>query len=213
LSRCPCYRLPINGRSLCMANGLMPRVRRNHHPSSFSVVQQMEVIPSVPSTPQNHNEIKARGCMNLEGKIISLVYAVLLIGCAFFAAFDTFAFAFAIGDGGGHVSLAAGTLLIGTLAGGVGLVIAALGSWIRRPGISLIALVSALMVLPAAVLYGWQSFRAFWINTKHGMHYGCGAWASAILPPFLGLAAAGLSWARFRRVSSLFKSAIRDNVR
>jgi hypothetical protein len=77
--------------------------------------------------------------MNLEGKIVSLVYALLLLGCAFFAAFDTFAFAFGIGDGGGHVSLTAGTLLIGTPAGGVGLVIAALGSWIRRPGISLIA--------------------------------------------------------------------------
>jgi hypothetical protein len=118
--------------------------------------------------------------MNLEGKIVSLVDALLLLGCAFFAAFDTFAFAFGIGDGGGQVSLTAGTLLIGTLAGGVGLVIAALGSWIRRPGISLIALVSVLIALPAAVLYGWASIRAFWINTKQGMHYGSWAWASAI---------------------------------
>jgi len=151
--------------------------------------------------------------MNLEGKIVSLVHALLLFSCAFFAAFDTFAFAFGIGDGGGQVSLTAGTFLIGTLAGGVGLVIAALGSWIRRPGISLIALVSVLIALPAAVLYGWTSFRAFWINTKLGMHYDSWAWASAILPPFLGLAAAGLSWARFRRLSSLLKSSTRDNVR
>jgi hypothetical protein len=142
--------------------------------------------------------------MNLKGKIVSLIYALVLLGCALFAGFDTFAFAFAIGDGGGQVSLAAGTLLIGTLTGGVGLVIAALGSWTRSRGISLIALVSVLVVLPAAVLYGWQGVHAFWINTQLGMHYGLWAWASAILPPFLGLVAAGLSWIRFQRLSSLF---------
>ena len=92
----------------------------------------------------------------------------------------------------------------GTLAGGVGLVIAALGSWTRSRGISRIALVSVLVVLPAAMLYGWQSVHAFWINTQLGMHYGLWAWASAILPPFLCLVAAGLSWIRFRRLSSLF---------
>ena len=140
--------------------------------------------------------------MNLKRKVVSLIYAVVLLGCALFAGFDTWAFAFAIGDGGGQVSLAAGTLLIGTLAGGVGLVIAALGSWTRWPGVSLIALVSVLVVLPAAVLYGWQSVLAFWMNT--GMHYGLWAWASAILPPFLGLVAARLSWVRFRRLSSPF---------
>jgi hypothetical protein len=59
-------------------------------------------------------------------------------------------------------------------------------------------------VLPAAVLYGWQGVHAFWMNTQVGMHYGFWAWALAILPPFLGLVAAGLSWVRFRRLSSLF---------
>lgn len=141
--------------------------------------------------------------MNLKGKVVSLIYALMLLGCALFAGFDTFAFAFGIGDGGGQVDLAAGTLLIGTVAGGVGLVIAALGSWTRWPGISLIALVSVVVVLPAAVLYGWQGVHAQWINTQLGMHYGLWAWALAILPPFLGLVAAGLSWIRFRRLSSL----------
>jgi len=141
--------------------------------------------------------------MNLKGKIVSLIYALVLLGCALFAGYDTFAFAFGIGDGEGQVSIAAGTLLIGTLAGGVGLVIAALGSWTRSRGISRIALVSVLVVLPAAVLYGLQSVHAFWINTQLGMHYGLWAWASAILPPFLCLVAAGLSWIRFRRLSSL----------
>jgi hypothetical protein len=144
--------------------------------------------------------------MNLKGKVVSLVYSLVLLGCAFFAGFDTWAYAFGIGDGGGQVSLAAGTLLIGTLAGGVGLVIAALGSWTRWPGISLIALVSVLIVLPAAVLYGMQQVHAYWFNTQLGFHYGLWAWASATLPPFLGLVAAGLSWIRFRRLSSLFLS-------
>jgi hypothetical protein len=142
--------------------------------------------------------------MNLKGKMGSLIYALVLLGCAFFAGFDTLAFAFSIGDGGGQVSLATGTLLIGTLVGGVGLVIAALGSWTRWRTIGIIALVSVLVVLPAALLYGWESVHAFWFNTQLGMHYGLWAWSSAILPPFLGLAAAGLSWIRFRRLSSLF---------
>jgi len=124
------------------------------------------------------------------------------------AGLDAFGFAFAIGDGGGQVSLVDGTLLIGTLAGGAGLVIAALGSWIRWRGISLTALVSVLVVLPAAVLYGWQDVRASWINTQLGMHYGLWAWASAILPPFLGLVVAGLSWIRFRRLSYLSLSRV-----
>jgi hypothetical protein len=138
--------------------------------------------------------------MNLSGKII---YALVLLGCACFAGFDTFAFAFGIGDGDGQVSFLAGTILIGTLAGGVGLVIAALGSWTRSRGISKLAIVSILVVLPAAVLYGSQSARAFWINTQHGYHYGPWAWASAVLPPFLGLLAVGLSFMRLRRLPDL----------
>jgi hypothetical protein len=67
---------------------------------------------------------------------------------------------------------------------------------------SLIALVSVLIVLPWAVLYGCHGVRAFWLNTQLGMHYGLWLWASAILPPFLGLVAAELSWVRFRRLSS-----------
>ncbi len=141
--------------------------------------------------------------MNPTGKLFSLVYALVLLGCAFFAGFDTFAFAFGIGDGGGQVSLAAATLLIGTLAGGVGLVIAALGFWTRWPSINLIALVSALIVMPAAVLYGWQDVYAMLIDTRLGMHFGAWRWISATLPPFLGLLAAGLSWVRFRKLSSL----------
>jgi hypothetical protein len=131
------------------------------------------------------------GDMTVNDNISSLVFALLLLACACFAGFDTFAFAFGIGDGGGQVGLTTGTLLIATLAGGVGLIIAAIGSWSRRPGISLLALISAFIVLPAAVLYGWGSVHVFWHNTKVGLHYSIWAWASAILPPFLCLVAAG----------------------
>jgi hypothetical protein len=89
-----------------------------------------------------------------------------------FAGFDTFAFAFAIGDSGGQVDVAAGALLIGTLMGGAGLAIAFLRSWTRWRVVSLVALVCALLVLPAAVLYARQSANAFWVNTHPGMHYG-----------------------------------------
>ena len=139
--------------------------------------------------------------MNLKGKLASLIYARVLLGCAFFAGFDTFGFAFGIGDGGGQISVAAGTFLIGTLVGGVGLIITALLSWTRWPGTNVIALVSVLIVLPAAVLYGWQGVRANWLNTQLEMHFGLWNWSAAILPPFLGAVAAGLSWGRFRSQS------------
>jgi hypothetical protein len=136
--------------------------------------------------------------MNLKGKLVSPIYALVLLGCAFFAGFDTFGFAFGIGDGGGQVGVAAGTFLIGTLAGGVGLIIAAPLSWTRWPGTNVIALVSVLIALPAAVLYGWQGVRANSLNMQVGMQFGLWNWSSVILPPFLGVVAAGLSWARLR---------------
>jgi hypothetical protein len=136
--------------------------------------------------------------MNLKGKLASLIYAPVLLACAFFAGFDTFGFAFGIGDGRGQVSLTAGALLIGTLAGGMGLVIAALGSWTRWRGANVIALISLLIVWPAAMLYGWQGVHAYWIDTQLGMHFSLWVWSSAILPPLLGVVGAALSWARVR---------------
>lgn len=138
--------------------------------------------------------------MNPTGKLVSLAYALVLLACALAAGFDTWAFAFAIGDGGGQVGLAAGTLLIGTLIGGVGLVVAALASWTRWRSYSMIAFVSALIVLPAAAIYGWAGTRANWLNTQHGMHFPLWNWALCILPPFLGLLAVTLSWVRFRQL-------------
>jgi hypothetical protein len=137
--------------------------------------------------------------MNSTGKAASLVYVLLLLACAFFAGYDTFWTGFAIGDGGGLVGFAAGALLIGTLVGGAGLAIASLGSWTGSRGVSLIALVSTLAVLPMAVLFGWGQARACWINSQLGFHYSVWEWTAYILPPFLGLAAAVWSWVRFRR--------------
>ena len=137
--------------------------------------------------------------MNLTGKVASLVYALLLLACAFFAGYDTFWTAFGIGDGDGQIGVAAGALLISTLLGGIGLTFASLGSCTRWPTVSLIALVSALAVLPMAVLFGWGQARASWIDSHLGFHYSVWQWAAEILPPFLGLAAAVWSGARFRR--------------
>ena len=145
--------------------------------------------------------------MNPTAKVASLVFAPVLLGCVFCAGFDTFAFAFAIGDSGGQVDVAAGALLIGTLMGGAGLAIALPRSWTRWRVVTLIALVCALLVLPAAVLHAWQSANAFWVNTHPGMHYGPSAWVSAILPPFLGLTAVVLSWVRFRRFTAQLPEA------
>ena len=139
--------------------------------------------------------------MTLREKLVAPLNALVLLGCAFFAGSDTLGIAFAMGEspGGGQVDLAAGTLLIGTLAGGVGLIIAALGSWTRRPSVSVIALVSVLVVLPEAVLYSWQNTQASVTNTKLGMHYSLWAWTSDILPSVLCLGAGALSWIRLRK--------------
>jgi hypothetical protein len=140
--------------------------------------------------------------MNPTGKVVSLVYALVLLACGLAAGLDIFALGFGIGDGGGHIGPVVGTFMIATLLGGSGLTIAAFGSWTRWRAVSLIAFVSALLVLPAAVLYGWQSAWAFSVNSRLGYHYGFWVWASAILPPFLGPAVAVFSWIRSRQFAS-----------
>ena len=139
--------------------------------------------------------------MNMRGKALSLVYAFVLLECAFFAGYDDFAFAFAIGDDGAPTSIPVRALLIGTLVGAAGLAIASLGSWTRWRAVSLTALVSAVVVFPAAILYGWQSSNAMWNNSHHGMHYGPPLWTAAILPPVLDLAAVAFSWVRLRKLA------------
>lgn len=74
--------------------------------------------------------------MNPAGKLISLVYALLLLARAAAAGFDTFGFAFVIGDGGGQPGVMMSAFLIATLVG-LGLAIAALLSWTRSRAVSL----------------------------------------------------------------------------
>lgn len=138
--------------------------------------------------------------MNLTGKFVWFPFFVLLLACAGFAGYQTFGFAFGIGESGGPISAIAAIFLIGTLVGGAGLVIAALGSWSPWRAFSLIALVSVVVVLPASVLFCRQDAWAMWVNSGLGYHFGAWRWASAILPPFLDLAALWLSWVRFRRL-------------
>jgi hypothetical protein len=83
-----------------------------------------------------------------------------------------------------------------TLAGAVGLLIAAVGSWTSSRVLRLIALVGVLVVLPGTVLSCWQGVRAFWYNAQIGFHYGAFAWASVLVPVPLDLAA--LAWTGVR---------------
>jgi hypothetical protein len=138
--------------------------------------------------------------MNPTGKFVSLVYALVPLGCASCAVFDAWAFAFAIGDGGGQPGPAVSALLIATLVGAVGLAIAALGSLARSPVFSLIGFITALLVLPAAALFAWANGRALWWNTRTGAWRSpLWEWGLTFLPPFLGLLAIVFSWLRFRR--------------
>jgi hypothetical protein len=132
------------------------------------------------------------------GKIGSFVYALVLVGCACFAGSEVFGFAFAIGDGDGKIGLGIGAFFIATLAGAVGLVIAAIGSWTRSRAVSLIALAGALLVLPSAVLFCRAQGGALWHNSQVGFNYGPLAWASVLLPLPLDLAALLLSGLRFQ---------------
>jgi hypothetical protein len=132
-------------------------------------------------------------------KIGSLIYALLLVACACFAGLEIFGFAFAIGDGGGTIGLGMGIFFIATLAGAIGLVATAGGSWTRSRTVSRISCASAVLVLPAAGLYGWQDVVAMWHNSQIGYHYGPFHWASALLPVPFDLAALLFSGLRLRR--------------
>jgi len=139
--------------------------------------------------------------MNLTRWPISVVNAVLLVGCAGFALFQTWGFMFAMGEAETAVGLGVAALLIVTLLGTAGLVIGALGSWSRWPIYSMIPLVSGLCVLPTAVLFFWQEGRASWQNMQTGAYYsGPFVWASILLPVPLDLAALLLSGLRFRHL-------------
>lgn len=140
--------------------------------------------------------------MNLTQKSVSFLYALVVIASACFAGFEIFGFAFAIGDGGGKVGLGTGAFLIGTLVGAVGLLIAASGFWARSRTLDLIAVVSAFLVLPAAVLFCWNNGRAQWHNSQIGFQYGAMAWASVILPIPLNLTVLLWSGLRFRQWGS-----------
>jgi hypothetical protein len=139
--------------------------------------------------------------MNLARWPVTVFYAVLLFSCAWFALFQTWGFMFAMGEAETPVSLGVGALLIVTVLGAAGLIIGALGSWSRWPIYSKISLVSALCVLPTAILFCWQEGMASWQNMQTGAYYsGPMTWASVLLPVPLDLAALLLSGLRFRQL-------------
>jgi hypothetical protein len=138
--------------------------------------------------------------MNLTGKFVWFPSSVLLLACAGFAGYQTFGFAFGMGESGGPQSALAAAFLLGTLFGGAGLVIAALGSWSHWRPFSFIAMVSVMVVFPASVLFGRQDAWAMWVNSGLGYYFGAWRWSLAILPPFVDSAALWLSWVRFREL-------------
>jgi hypothetical protein len=130
----------------------------------------------------------------------SLVYAVLLAACACFALYHLWGFMFEMGESGGPDTLIGDTILGVTLLGAAGLVIAALLSWTRWRALSLIATASAILALSAALIFFQSDIRAMWLNTRRGVyHHGLFAWAAALLPVPLDIAAVLWSWFRFRR--------------
>jgi len=130
----------------------------------------------------------------------SVVYALLLAACAFFAGFAVFGFAFAIGDGGGSVGPGMAFFLIATLVGAVALGIGALSCWARNRVIRGIALAGVLLVLPAGFLFTRENGWAMWSYAQTGYHYGASAWSSVLLPVPLDLVALVWSGLRLRRM-------------
>ncbi|MGA2671790.1 MAG: hypothetical protein ABSE99_01070 [Terracidiphilus sp.] len=133
--------------------------------------------------------------MNLTGRPISVAYAVLLAGCATFALRQTQGIMFGMGESGGALGLVAGAFLSVTVISTAALAVAALGSWTRWPVFSLIGIVSAVGVLPAASLYCRQTMDAsYWQYNS--------PWVAAgdILAFVLDIAAVWLSWLRFRQL-------------
>jgi hypothetical protein len=138
-------------------------------------------------------------------RIVSAIsYSILLIGCAFFAAFQTLGFLFGIGESGAPVALIDEVALGITVLGAAGLTISAFGSWARRRTFGSIALVSAFFVLPASALWCWSQGGAIWANTQSGAwHYGIWAWTrDVVLPVPLDVIAIFASWLRFRGTST-----------
>jgi hypothetical protein len=141
--------------------------------------------------------------MNPTGKIASIAYALLLISCAGLAGFEVFGWAFAIGDSDGKISHLTGAFLIGSSLAAAGLLIMAFVSWTRWWAVSLIAMVSALFVLPIAAFFCWQQAPAMWLNAQSGGgHNETLDWVIVILPVPLDLLAIWLSWGRLRSAIS-----------
>ena len=130
--------------------------------------------------------------------VLSLFYAVLLIACALFAGFQIFGWLFVIGETDRQPAAWEEALLICTGVGAVGLLITSFGSWMRHKSISMIALVSALLVLPVFAQY----FLGYGMSMSDVV--GPLDWENVgvyVLPAPLDLVVAWWSWSRFRQFS------------
>ncbi len=92
---------------------------------------------------------------------LSLVYALLLVGCAYFAGHQVFGIMFGIGESGESIGLLGGAFLIVTALGTVGFGIAAVGAFSKVRAFGFLGVASAVAVLPASGFLAWQEFLPF----------------------------------------------------
>lgn len=136
---------------------------------------------------------------------LSIVNALLLAGCAYFAWHELFGLMFGMGESGTSPGLLGGAFLLVTALGVVGFAVAAFGVFSRLRVFGLLGLASAIASLPAAAIFAWQEVRVIlsisnstdpWLRSWYQAH----TWdrVESFLPVALDLAAICLSalWLR-----------------
>lgn len=134
--------------------------------------------------------------MNLTGRPISFVYGLLLATCSWLAWRQMLGMLFGMGESASSIGFAGVALLIVTALGISGLALGALGFWIRRPLLSLIAAISVVGILPEALIFLRQSGSITiwrWDNPQFA--------APSALIFALNLIAGISSWFRYRQLA------------
>jgi hypothetical protein len=139
---------------------------------------------------------------------ISVIYAVLLAACAYFAWQQLFGLMFGMGESGAALGFVGAAFLIVTAFGVLGFAIAAFGVFSRVRAFGVLGLASAIAVLPVAGIFAWQEFHFVTsiaessdplIRSMYQHH----TWdlVKSFLPLALDLAAICLSWLWLRMVT------------
>ena len=145
---------------------------------------------------------------------ISVIYAVLLAACTYFAWQQLFGAMFVIGETDRSPGLLDSALLILTALGTLGLAIAAIGAFSRMRAFGFLGLASAIAVLYMAAAFAWQEYQYIMLISRSN-----GPWirqlnplpswedrVKSFLPLALDLAAILVSWLWLRQIA-------RDNTK